>query len=92
MKTILKRYWFEFDCTEIKELPPGITFGCGITAYDDQDAISILQQKVFKDKEIPALKIQQKDVDIRTLDQRHVIPNMKAPTDRGVWFPIGYDF
>jgi hypothetical protein len=25
------------------------------------------------------------------LDQRHVIPNMKDPTLRGVWFPLGYE-
>ena len=27
------------------------------------------------------------DVDIRTLDQGHVIPNMGPPSVRGVWFP-----
>lgn len=30
------------------------------------------------------------DVDIRTLDQRHVIPNMEVPVVRGVWFPRGF--
>jgi hypothetical protein len=27
------------------------------------------------------------DVDISTLDQGHVIPNMNMPLARGVWFP-----
>jgi len=30
------------------------------------------------------------DVDIRTLDQGHVIPNMLPPSWRGIWFPLGY--
>ena len=28
------------------------------------------------------------DVDIRTLDQDHVIPNMGPPSVQGVWFPM----
>jgi len=27
------------------------------------------------------------DVDIRTLDQNHVVPNMGVVTSRGVWYP-----
>jgi hypothetical protein len=27
------------------------------------------------------------DVDIQTLDQGHVLPNMGVPSERGVWFP-----
>jgi hypothetical protein len=42
-------------------------------------------------KEIPELKDKKENIDVRTLDQRHVIPNMKDPTLRGVWFPMGYD-
>jgi len=31
------------------------------------------------------------DVDVRTLDQGHVIPNMLPPDRRGVWYPMGYE-
>jgi hypothetical protein len=27
------------------------------------------------------------DVDVRELDQGHVVPNMGDPTVRGVWYP-----
>ena len=27
------------------------------------------------------------DVDVRTLDQDHVVPNMGPPSVQGVWFP-----
>jgi hypothetical protein len=91
MKTIVTRYWFEFDSTKNNDLPPGLPIGCGISAYDFNDAISILRRKVFKELEIPELKEKKENVDIRTLDQGHVIPNMKDPTSRGVWFPLGYE-
>ncbi|UXE68862.1 MAG: hypothetical protein KA713_09915 [Chryseotalea sp. WA131a] len=91
MKIIVTRYWFEFDSNQIKDLPPGLPLGCGVTAYDYNDAISILRQSVFKGQEIPELKNKKENIDIRTLDQRHVIPNMKDPTLRGVWFPLGYE-
>jgi len=91
METIVTRYWFEFASTQIKDLPPGLHLGCGITAYDYTDAISILRQKVFRGQEIPELKDKKENIDIRTLDQGHVIPNMKNPTLRGVWFPLGYE-
>ena len=29
-------------------------------------------------------------VDIQTLDQKHVVPNMKPPVWPGVWFPMGF--
>lgn len=77
--------------SQINDLPPGLAWGCGITAHDYADAISILKQKVFKDQHIPELKDHKENIDIRTLDQGHIVPNMKDPTWRGVWFPLGYE-
>lgn len=90
LRTLLTRYWFEFDAHP-STLPFGTFRGCGITAFDYADAISILHTKVFKGKDIPELKVKKEHIDIRTLDQGHVVPNMKDPTLRGVWFPMGYD-
>lgn len=86
------RYWFEFDLmfADVAEIPSGTLIGCGITAYNYEDAIKILQEKVFKSSELPRITRFVENVDIRTLDQGHVIPNMAAPVARGVWFPIGY--
>jgi hypothetical protein len=91
MRTLVTRYWFEFESSQINDLPPGLTWGCGITAYDYSDAISILRLKVFKGQEIPELKITKENIDIRTLDQRHIVINMRDPSLRGVWFPAVYD-
>jgi hypothetical protein len=89
-RTLLTRFWFEFEVSNVNDLPAGLTWGCGITAYNYNDAISILGQRVFKGQEIPKIVKRIKNIDIRTLDQGHVVVNMKDPTLRGIWFPYGY--
>jgi hypothetical protein len=87
MTPLLKRYWFKFV-----NLPKfdAMTLGCGVTAYDYDDAISLMRQTVFAEKEMPTIGDVVENVDIRTLDQGNVVPNMEAPVWRGVWFPRGY--
>jgi len=91
MNVKLIRYWVEFSFENYNDLPPGISMGCGVTAYTQDDAIRILNEKVFKEKSMSQINKLIENVDIRILDQNHVIPNMKTPTERGVWFPVGYD-
>ena len=86
----MTRYWFNFK-GNLLDLPPGLIMGCGVTAYNYADAISIVQQKVFKGKELPEIKTEIENIAISTLDKGHVLPNMKDPTLRGVWFPGGYE-
>jgi hypothetical protein len=85
--SLLKRYWFTFDGLPKYSL---LQFGCGVTAYSRDDAITLLNQSVFKDEAMPPISNVIEDVDISALDQGHVIPNMEAPVWRGVWFPKGY--
>jgi hypothetical protein len=91
MKDIYKRFWFEFEIDSAFNYPPGIGFGCGVTASSYDDAIKILDEKVFTLISRPPFKRVIEDVDIRVLDQGHVIPNMRPPIYRGVWFPLGYE-
>jgi hypothetical protein len=90
MRTLLIRYWFEFEQSDINELHPELITGCGITAFDYSDALSILKQIVFNGQPIPQFMDKKENVDIRTLEQRHVVVNMKDPTLRGVWYPGGF--
>jgi hypothetical protein len=86
------RFWFEFDFNEYEnEIPPGLFRGCGNTAYNQDQAISFLQNRVFKDVDLPRISKCIENVDIRLLDQGHVIPNMKVPLYIGIWFPLGYE-
>lgn len=87
---MLKRYWFEFsDCDNVV-LPTGISKGCGVTAYDYDDAINILKEFVFKRTSIPTIKKFIENVIIEKLDEDHVLPNMGIVNSRGIWFPLGY--
>ena len=93
MNIKLKRFWFEFEFENksVYHMPPGIGIGCGVTAFDSEDAITLMDEKVFITMKRPPLKKVIEDVDIRELDQHHVIPNMGTPVDRGIWFPLGYE-
>lgn len=86
-----KRFWFEFEIESILKVPGGIVIGCGITAIDYDDAIALMNRKIFYSIPMPPIKRVIENVDIRDLDQSHVIPNMKAPVGRGIWYPLGYD-
>ncbi len=83
----LTRFWFTFKT--VLEFNP-LNIGCGVTAYDYEDACDILNQCVFMNKSIPEIASALENVDIRSLDQNHVVPNMGLVTSRGVWFPLGY--
>jgi hypothetical protein len=85
--TLLRRYWFTFSSVKAYST---LRLGCGVTAYDYDDAVSILRQAVFVDDEAFIIERVIEDVDVSNLDPRHVIPNMDPPIWRGVWFPKGY--
>lgn len=55
-----------------------------MTGFNYDDAISIIQKNVFKDKPIPRIKMVIEDVDVSTLDQGHVVPNILLPNWRGM--------
>lgn len=85
------RYWFEFDFENYKNaIPPGVYLGCGITAYTYDQAITILANRVFVNKDLPRIIKIVENIDVSKLDQGKVIPNMKPPIYEGVWFPLGY--
>jgi hypothetical protein len=64
--------------------------GCGVTAHSYDDALAILNETVFAGKRRPEIEHVVENVEISALDQKHVIPNMEAPTWRGVWYPKGF--
>ena len=79
----LHRYWIEFDASDA---PFGMTSGCGVTAFDREDAMRLLSQAIGGSP--PAAVRVIEDVDVSTLDEGHVLPNMHPPSGRGVWFPM----
>lgn len=84
----MRRFWFTFDRSQT--LPAGVAYGCGVTTFNYDDALKILQEKVFVEASMPRPESVTEDVDVSRLDPGHVRPNMGDPTSRGVWFPLGY--
>jgi hypothetical protein len=83
----LKRFWFKFAPLSH---PSPLNLGCGVTALSQSDAIGMLKQTVFLGRTVPHIREVIEDIDVSTLDQRHIIPNMGSPHTRGVWFPLGH--
>jgi hypothetical protein len=85
---LYRRYWFRF---EISDIPTPLNLGCGVTACDYDDALTLLRERVFPGRELPRIVECIEDVDVSTLDRNHVRPNMGVVVYPGVWFPLGYE-
>lgn len=81
MTHVLTRYWIEFA----NPRPSATKLGVGVTAFDEEDAMNLVSKALTLDS---AATMVHADIDVRELDQNHVIPNMGAPSIRGVWFPL----
>lgn len=88
----MKRFWFEFNFEDGVSIPWGLRIGCGVAAYSYEDALVLINEKVFCESPKPSLKKVIRDVDVSILDKAHILPNMGLPNIRGVWFPLGYSF
>lgn len=84
----MHRYWFVF---ESDPSPNALNLGCGVTARDMEDALTLLRERVFVGRSLPTVVSVTEDVDISSLDQTHIVPNMHPPHVRGIWFPKGFD-
>jgi hypothetical protein len=61
-----------------------------VTAYTLEDALSLVQENVFRGNSLPEVKAVIEDVDIGALDafnDPHHRNNFGVPTWRGIWFP-----
>jgi hypothetical protein len=86
----LRRYWITF-ARHAEFDHPAVMYGVGVTAWDSTDAMDIVRTTIFTDRELPRVESVTEDIDISTLDEGHVRPNMALPFKRGVWFPLGYE-
>ena len=86
----LRRYWFEFDFSDCEQsygwrYLPGD--GCGITAYDEADALGIMRVFLLREQGWPRFTAVIVDIDISTIAQSTVRANIGVPVWRGVWYP-----
>jgi hypothetical protein len=85
----LHRYWFEFEDTSDFNLPKVFLLGCGVTAYDLDDALRLLQGRILQGNKTSYVRVVE-NIDVSTLDPKHVLPNIGLVNSRGIWFPQGY--
>lgn len=72
---LLRRFWFQQEAES----------GYGVTAYSRDDAATLLMQAGY---EIDLMTVQvTEDVDVSSLDQNHILPNIGPSNFRGVWYP-----
>jgi hypothetical protein len=81
----VKKFWIRFE--RIPK-PTFLNWGCGVTAYDQEDAVELLEQG-FQSMRMEMPKIAQilEGVEVEDLEQNHVVPNIGDMNVRGVWFP-----
>ena len=88
---MLTRYYIRLE-NKSEMLPVRLPLGCGVTAHDEQDARDIVLQYLtvhcrLTGEQMPAIREIVANVDVRTLDQNHVVPNSGNIFKRGMWFP-----
>jgi hypothetical protein len=82
----MHRYWLKF----VEPAPKVVALGCGVTAYDYDDALDLVRRAIFGGGDMPEVADVVVDVDVSMLDKGHVLPSMEPPNWRGVWFPMGF--
>lgn len=80
-------YWFEFKTLDEIKLPVGTKLGCGVTAYDKDDAINMMKKLIFKGWDKIPISLIKENISLDDLEQNHVKPNIGNIMVRGIWFP-----
>ena len=87
----LRKYWFKFHLSMNEPHPIGTLMGCGVTASSKEEALVLLRERVFQSQAMPPIERCVADVEKSDLDTKHVLPNMGDSSQRGIWFPLGYE-
>src|SRR6185503_5326946 len=74
----LRRFWFQTEHRAI---------GFGVTAFSVEDAWKLLYEHIPRHRLLEIRSVVE-DVDVESLDEKHVRVNMGPPNFRGIWFPF----
>ena len=83
----VRQFWFKF---EKLPRPIPLNLGCGVSAFDYEDALSLLKDRIFGPNGPPEIIQCVEDVKKSDLEKNHVLPNIGPMDVRGIWFPQGY--
>lgn len=79
-----RRYWLQVLNAPAYSF---LRMGCGVTAIDQNDALALARRALASILPDPVFGTLSEDIDVRTLDPHHILPNMGDCSTRGVWFP-----
>ena len=85
MNRLLTRYRLSFKADGRNSIPLG--HSCGVTAYDFVVALKLIKDRPFIGAELPELSVCVVNIDVSTLDENHILPNIGLTHCRGIWFP-----
>ena len=88
-KKLLKKFWIQFNL-EGKQYALQSMFiskGVGVTAFTKEDALELIQSKIFKNEKLPPVTEISEDHDTSTIKDKKITSNMGACTWRGIWYP-----
>jgi hypothetical protein len=96
----LRRVWYQFEFpAHIREIldrdgsvvltgdATGFTIGCGVSGYDEDDALRLVRDALFDSAPPPPIRTSVLDIDVSTLPDQ-VRHHMGNAASRGVWFPL----
>ena len=71
----LRRFWFQVD----------VGLGIGVTEFSEAEARALAESEARRlGRRIISCT---PDIDVSTLDPRHVLPNLGPSAVRGIWYP-----
>jgi len=82
---VLTRYWFVFVRAE---QTTALNLGCGISAFNLDDARTILRREVFPLYGVRPVARVIEGVDVASLDEERLRPHLGNSAAPGVWFPV----
>ena len=91
---LLRRYWFEFEFSseDRRWFAYWPSYGIGVTAYNFEDALTLVRRWVVRGDEMPKIATVIEDVDVSVVFARYFsltsfFPRFGCPVWRGVWHP-----
>lgn len=80
---MLHRYWIELESSDPKLAYEG-KFHYGVTAYNYEDALKLLVEKFFMNRDFPSAVSVVEDVHISTLKAGKLVTEIGVPVWRGI--------
>jgi hypothetical protein len=84
---VLKNYWIEFENPKENDPSQIIVIACGLNAFNTEDALLILTEKMFADHPMPYITKIIENPDMETIIRDIPFTGLQLPRERGIWFP-----